>query len=178
MGQMASVLPIPGGVGSVVDLRRDHRAGVFNRCDGLVVPSGKRVGPNDGHLFEHLHTVFEIAHAAAFVVAPGDGHLAHGVFQFAGDKEYFGIEAPALNRLQTKDHLGRGPAKGLEAALGVGKGQTHDGSGDPVEASAEDLPIHGLVDGLSRSVEPSGTDGDVGTVVEGLEEPLGLFHRR
>ncbi len=168
----------PGGcdLDHFFDLRGDHGAGVLERGDGLVVASGHEVRPDARHVFEHLHTVAEIAHAAALVVAPGDRNLADNVLQLAGDEEYLGIEAPALDGLEAEDDL-RGLAfEGLEAALRVFVGQAHDGAGDPVEATAEELAVEGLVDGLPGAVHPARTDGNVGAVGDGVEEALGFFH--
>ena len=119
----------------------------------------------------------EVAHAAALVVAPGDGDFADDVFEFAGDEEDLGIEAPALDRLEAEDDLRCLAFEGLETALRVFVRQAHDGAGDPVETAAEELAIERLVNCLAGAVHPARTDGNVGAVADGVEEALGFFHR-
>jgi hypothetical protein len=75
----------------------DHLTGVFHGGDGFVVAAADGVGADLAHLLEHLHAVFEVADAAALVVAPGDGDFDDGVFELAGDEQDLGVEAPALD---------------------------------------------------------------------------------
>src|ERR1700722_18708359 len=56
-------------------LRSHHVTCVFLCSDCLVVASTQGVDADLGHLFEHLHAVFEIAHPAALIVPPGNGHF-------------------------------------------------------------------------------------------------------
>src|SRR6185437_11658542 len=96
----------------------------------------------------------------------------------AGDEEDFGVEAPALDGLETEDDLGCVALKGFEAALRVLERQADELAGDPVEATAEEAAVERLVDGLALLVQPAGADGDVGTGVEGFEETLGFLDGR
>ena len=153
----------------------DHFAGVFHGGDGFVVTAAEGVGADFGHLFEHLHAVFEVADAGALVVAPGDGDFDDGVFELAGDEEDFGIEAPALDGLEAENRLRSFAAKGLEATLRVLEGKAHDLAGDPVETAAEEAAVERLVGRLLLLVEPAGADGYVGAGVEGGDEALGFF---
>ena len=82
-----------------------HGAGILHRRDGLVVSAGHGIAANTCHVFEHLDPVFEIAHAATFVMSPGDGNLADDVLQLASDEENLGVEAPTLDGLQAEDDL-------------------------------------------------------------------------
>ena len=158
------------------DRRGYHRASVLHGRDGFVVTSADRVGAYAGHVFEHLHSIPEVADAASFVVAPGDRDLLDGIAEFAGDEENLRIESPTLDGLEAEDDLGGWPGKGFEAALGVLEGQAHDSAGDPVETAAEELAVKRLVNGLAGAVHPAGTDGDIGAVVDGGDKALGLLH--
>jgi hypothetical protein len=88
-----------------VDLRSHHVAGVLHGGDGFVVAAAEGVRANLGHLFKHLHAVFEVADAAALVVAPRYGDFDDRVLEFAGDEENFGVEAPALDGLEAENRL-------------------------------------------------------------------------
>jgi len=153
----------------------DHLAGVFHGGDGFVVAAADGVGADLAHLLEHLGAVFEVADAAALIVAPGDGDFDDGVFELAGDEEDFGIEAPALDGLEAENRLCSVAAEGLEAALRVLEGQAHDLAGNPVEAAAEEAAVERLVDGLLLLVEPAGADSDVGAGIDCGDEALGFF---
>src|SRR6185437_1215778 len=129
------------------------------------------------HILQHLDAIFQIAHAAALVVAPGNGNLANHVLQLASDEENLGIEAPAFDCLETEDRLRCRATECLETALRVFEGQADHGAGDPVETSSEELAIERLVNRLPRSVHPAGSNGNIGSVMEGSDQALGLFHR-
>ena len=156
----------------------DHGAGVLHGGDGFVVAAAEGVPADLGHLLEHLQAVFEVADAAALVVAPGDGDFDDLVAEAAGDEEKLGVETPALDGLKAEDDLGGFAFEGLEAALGVFVREAHDLARDPVEAAAEEAAVERLVDGLALLVEPAGADSDVGAGVEGGKEALGFFDGR
>jgi hypothetical protein len=88
------------------------------------------------------------------------------------------VEAPALDGLELEDGLGGLAGEGLEAALGVGKGQAHDEAGDDVEAAAEELAVEGLALGLAVALQPAGADGDVRALLDGGKEAFGLLDGR
>ena len=153
-----------------------HAAGVLHGGDGLVIAAGERVVANDGHLFKHLHAVFQVAHAAALVMAPGDGNFNDGVAKLTGDEEDLRIESPALDALQAEDDLGGLTPEGLEAALGVFERQAHHAAGNAIEAAAKDLAVERLLNGLAGAIHPAGAYGNVSAGVNGGEKAVGLFH--
>src|ERR1700722_10202330 len=97
-------------------------------------------------------------------MAPGHRDLANDIFQLARDKQNLRVEAPALNRLQPKDHLRDRPLEGLESALRVFERQSHYQTGDPVETPSEELPVERLMDRLPRPVHPARPDRYIRTV--------------
>ena len=68
-------------------------------------------------------------------------------------------------------------SKGLESALGVFVGQTHDGACEAVVATTKEAPVKRLMLCLSFLVQPARADGDVRALGDGLEQQLSLFDR-
>jgi len=152
--------------------------GAVDALDGLGVAAEESVPTDDGDVLKHAQSVFEIADAGALVVSPTDGDFVDAVTALASDEENLGIEAPALDGLELEDGLRGGAGEGFEAALRVSVRQAHDGAGDGVETSAEELTVERLANGLARALEPAGTDGDVGSRGDGGDEAVGFLDGR
>src|ERR1035438_9319320 len=116
----------------------------FCRFRWSVVASAEGVPADDGEFLKHLEAVFEVAHAGALVVRPGDRNLDDPEAVLDGDEQNLRVEAPMLDGLELEYSLRRPARERLEAALGVGEGQVHDGAGDGVEAAAEELAVERL----------------------------------
>ena len=147
----------------------------MNVIDGLGVAADEGVPANDGDVLQHPGSVAEVADAGALVVGPAHGDFNDAVAALESDEKDLRIEAPALDGLELEDSLRGGARKGLEAALGVGEGQTHDRMGDHVEAAAEELAVERLADGLARAFEPARANGDVGSAGDGGKKAVGFF---
>ena len=88
-----------------------------------------------------------------------------------------GSKSPALNGLKLENRLRRGPRKGLESALRIGKGQPHHHAADSVETAPEELPVKWLAVDLASALKPARANGDVGAIGDGGKQAVGLFHR-
>src|ERR1700722_12879617 len=113
----------------------------MNGLDGLVVMAAQRIPANNCDVLQHSRSVSQVADAGALVVGPAYRDFDDAIAALAGDEKNFGIEAPAFDGLELEDGVRGGASKGLESALRVGVGQTHDCLGDQVEAAAEELAV-------------------------------------
>ena len=152
--------------------------GAVDALDWLVVAAEERVPADDGDVLQHSGSVAQVADAGALVVGPAYGDFDDAIAALEGDEENLGIEAPALDGLELEDGLRGGAGEGFKAALRVGVRQAHDGAGDGVETSAEELAVERLANGLARALKPAGADGDVGAGGDGGKEAVGFFDGR
>ena len=150
----------------------------FCRFHRSVVASTEGVPANGGKFLEHLEAVFQVAHAGALVVSPGDRNLDDPIAVLDGDEQNLRVKAPVLDGLELKHSLRCPASECLEAALGVGEGQVHDGAGNGVEAAAEELAVERLALRLAVGLEPAGANGDVRALANGVKEAFGLLDGR
>src|SRR6202161_360337 len=105
----------------------------MNPLHMLIIAAKQGVRADDGDVLKHPHSVFEIADAAALIMAPGYGNFDDAIASLEGDEENLRIESPALDGLQLENRLRGGAGKRLEAALRVSERQSHHGARDRVE---------------------------------------------
>jgi len=152
------------------------KRGTMDVLDLFAVFSAEGVPADDGDLFQHFHAVFEVAHSGTRVVAPAYGDFHHFEAGLESDEEDLGIEAPALDGLELEDGLGGVAGEGFEAALGVGKVESHDSAGDGIEAAAKELAIERLAVSLAAFFKPARADGYIRSLGDGGKQALGLVH--
>jgi len=58
-----------------------------------------------GKFLEHLKAVFQVAHAGALVVSPGDRNLDDPIAVLDGDEQNLRVKAPVLDGLELKHSL-------------------------------------------------------------------------
>src|ERR1039457_6233235 len=75
------------------------------RVDALAVMPDKSVPANNRKLFEHLHSILQVAHARPRVVGPADGYFDNAEAPLDGDEEYLGVETPALDGLKLENGM-------------------------------------------------------------------------
>src|ERR1700688_4527783 len=94
------------------------------------------------------------------------------------EEQDFGIEPETLNSLLIKENLGAFPAKGLEAALRVGKPDSQYPAHEPVKEDSCLLTDRGLVNIDEVSIYRSRTDGGVVSLLQDCGQQLIPFFDR
>jgi hypothetical protein len=151
------------------------KACAADALDGLIVVAAQRVPADDGDVLQHSCSVAEVADAGSLVVGPAYRDFDDAVAALVGDEQNLRVKAPALDGLELEDGLRGGAGEGLESALCVGVREPHDGMGDQVETTAEELAVERLSNGLARALEPARADGDVGAAGDGGKKPVGFL---
>src|SRR5215471_14890267 len=108
-------------------------------------------------------------------MSPRHRNLANLILQLPRDKQNLRVETPALDRLQTKDHLSCFPTKSLEPALRVLERKSHDRARNPIETATKELTVQRLMNCLPCPLEPARTDGNISAILDGHDQPLGLL---
>jgi hypothetical protein len=114
----------------------------------------------------------------ALTVRPNHRDLDRLQTHPAGQEKNLWIKPPALDPLQGKNSLRRLTSKGFEAALRIPEMQTQNEPQQHVKNASERLPVEGLALGLEFGAQPAGSYGDVGPLMDSIEQFLRFGDRR
>src|SRR5262252_3452587 len=97
-----------------------------------------------------------------FIMAPGNRHFDNFELLPMGQKQDFGIKAPAIDSLERENRLRCLVREGFEAALRVAIGKQEDRTQIKIEDAGQQLARQWLSLELKRGIKPSRTNGHVG----------------